>query len=89
MTMQALVFGDILWESVAEYAHNCSWSAGQFWRTKCVRTNSMTGKECSLRWKVIILPGTVRLRQLIVYRTFRIPRMSVLCSSARNTEGTG
>jgi len=28
MTMQALVFGDILWESVAEYAHNCSWGAG-------------------------------------------------------------
>ena len=28
MTIQPLVFGDTLWDCVAEYAHNCSWSAG-------------------------------------------------------------
>ena len=29
MTIQPLVFGDALWDSVAEYADNCSWSAGK------------------------------------------------------------
>ena len=29
MIIQPLVFGDVLWEPAAEYAHNCSWSAGQ------------------------------------------------------------
>ena len=29
MTIQPLVFGDALWEAVADYADNCSWHAGK------------------------------------------------------------
>ena len=29
MKIQPLTFGDVLWASVAEYAHNCSWGAGK------------------------------------------------------------
>ena len=30
MIIQPLVFGSTLWESVTEYAQNCSWIAGQY-----------------------------------------------------------
>jgi len=29
MTIQSLIFSDLLWEPVAEYANNCSWGAGK------------------------------------------------------------
>ena len=29
MIIRPLVFSDVLWTPLAEYAHNCSWSAGQ------------------------------------------------------------
>ena len=44
MTIQPLVFGDALWEPLAEYAQNCSWKAGAY-LAKQMSANAFTDWE--------------------------------------------
>lgn len=44
LTIQPIVFGDDIWEAVANYADNCSWSAGKN-LAKQMRANGLNDWE--------------------------------------------